>query len=136
MANTTEGGPALPRSPQDCDRIFGERVNAGDIDGLVALYERSGALVRADRTAAIGHEAIADELGGIITLRPHIAMNVKQVFSGGDDVAVLYNDWQLTATDPEGKRIEISGHAIEVVRRQPDGTWRFVIDDPYARDQR
>ena len=22
---------------------------------------------------------------------------------------------------------------MEIVRRQHDGTWRFVIDDPYAR---
>jgi uncharacterized protein (TIGR02246 family) len=132
MSNTT----AAPRSPQDCDRMFGERMNAGDLDGLVALYERSASLVRGDRTAAVGHEAIAEDLGGIVALRPQITMNVKQVFSGGDDVAVLYNDWHLVATDPEGKRIELDGHAIEIVRRQADGTWRFVIDDPYARDAR
>src|SRR4029079_16743623 len=89
MASTTDGGP---RAPQDCDRVFGERLNAGDLDGLVALYERSASLVRADRTAAVGHEAIGDELTGIVALRPKITMNVKQVFSGGDDVAVLYND--------------------------------------------
>jgi len=135
MSNAMAGG-TLPRSPQDCDRMFGERMNAGDLDGLVALYERSAALVRSDHTAAVGHEAIAEDLAGIVALRPQITMNVKQVFSGGDDVAVLYNDWHLVATDPEGKRIELDGRAIEIVRRQADGTWRFVIDDPYARDAR
>jgi hypothetical protein len=30
--------------------------------------------------------------------------------------------------------MQLSGKAIEVCRRQPDGTWLFVIDDPYARD--
>jgi len=133
MASTTDGGL---RAPQDCDRVFGERLNAGDLDGLVALYERAASLVRADRTAAVGHEAIGDELTGIVALRPKITMNVKQVFSGGDDVAVLYNDWQASATDGDGKRIELSGRAVEIVRRQPDGTWRFVIDDPYGRDPR
>jgi uncharacterized protein (TIGR02246 family) len=133
MTNTTDRGP---RSPQDCNRLFAERLNAGDLDGVIALYERSGTLVRADRTAAVGHEAIADDLAGIVALHPQITMNVKQVFSGGGDVAVLYNDWQVTATDADGKRIEFSGRAVEIVRRQPDGTWRFVIDDPYARDPR
>jgi ketosteroid isomerase-like protein len=134
MADTSKGATAFPHSPQDCDRLFGERLNAGDLDGLVALYERSGTLVRADRTAAVGHEAIAEDVGAMRALRPQIVMNVKQVFSGGGDVAVLYNDWQLVLTDPEGKRIELSGHAAEIIRRQSDGTWRFVIDDPYARD--
>ena len=49
------------------------------------------------------------------------------------DIAVLYNDWNLSANGRDGKRIERAGKAIEIVRRQADGTWLFVFDDPYAR---
>jgi len=28
---------------------------------------------------------------------------------------------------------EVKGKSMEVVRRQPDGTWLFAIDDPWAR---
>lgn len=122
------------RAPEDCDRLFGDRLNAGDADGLVALYEPSGTLVRQDGTAAVGHQAIREDIARIIALRPRITMNVVRVHSGGGDIAVLYNDWHATATDPDGNPIQLSGRASEIVRRQPDGTWRFVIDDPYARD--
>jgi ketosteroid isomerase-like protein len=120
------------RTPEDVDRLFGERLNAGDLDGLVALYEPTATLVKQDRTAATGTAAIREELAGAVALRPRITMNVFRVLSG-DDVAVLYDDWQLSGTTPDGKRLEVSGHAAETVRRQADGTWRFVVDDPDAR---
>ena len=123
---------AGPTTPEDCDRVFGERMNAGDVDGLVALYEPGATLVRSNGTPATGTAAIREEAMGFMALKPSIVMNVKKVISGGD-VAVLYNDWHLTGTDPKGKRFKLSGRASEVVRRQADGTWRFVIDDPDAR---
>jgi len=43
------------------------------------------------------------------------------------------NDWTLSATPPGAPPIERSGKAMEVVRRQPDGSWRVAIDDPFAR---
>jgi ketosteroid isomerase-like protein len=56
-----------------------------------------------------------------------------KVVQSGDDLAMVYNDWHMSAKRPDGQPVEASGKAIEVVRRQPDGTWRFILDDPYAR---
>jgi ketosteroid isomerase-like protein len=39
----------------------------------------------------------------------------------------------MSATDPDGNPRERAGKAIEVMRRQADGSWKLVIDDPYAR---
>ena len=58
---------------------------------------------------------------------------VTKVVSAGDDLAVLYNDWSMSATGADGAAVSGSGKAIEIVRRQPDGTWRFVVDDPFGR---
>lgn len=122
-----------PRTPEDTDRLFAERLNAGDVEGVVALYEPGATLVRQDGTAALGTAAIREEIAGIAALRPQIAMHVVKVLAGGDEVAVLYNDWHATGTASDGTRLDISGRATEVVHRQPDGTWRFVVDDPNAR---
>jgi uncharacterized protein (TIGR02246 family) len=127
------GRSLAARTPEECDRLFGERLNAGDVDGLVALYEPGATLVRQDGSAATGTAAIRQELAGLMTSGPHIAMHVVRVVRGGDDVAVLHNDWQATATGRDGEPVRLSGRALEVVRRQPDGTWRFVIDDPDGR---
>jgi ketosteroid isomerase-like protein len=124
---------AAARTPEDVDRLFGERLNAGDVDGVVALYEPNATLVRQDRTAAMGTAAIREEIAAAVALRPQIKMGVFRVLMGGNDVAVLYNDFHATGTDRDGKHVDLSGHASEVVRRQHDGTWRFVVDDPDAR---
>ena len=60
-------------------------------------------------------------------------MNVGRIVKAGDDIAVLYNDWTLSATGPDGAPFADQGKATEIVRRQRNGTWRFVVDDPRAR---
>lgn len=120
------------RTAEDVDRLFGEYLNAGKLDELVALYESGATLMQADGGGATGHEAIRASLAPLFEARAAIRMNVVRV-AHGSDVAMLYNDWSLTAKGENGESIEMQGKAIEVVRRQADGTWKFVIDDPYAR---
>jgi ketosteroid isomerase-like protein len=31
-----------------------------------------------------------------------------------------------------GSAVDLGGNTTEVVRRQADGTWRYVIDDPFS----
>ena len=121
-----------PRTPEDCDRLFAEHLNAGDAAGVAALYEAQGALVMEGTGVVTGHAAIREAIQTFVNMRPTLRMNVTKVVRSGD-VAVLYNDWTLTAKGPDGALIEDKGKAIEIVRQQADGTWRFVIDDPRAR---
>jgi uncharacterized protein (TIGR02246 family) len=120
-------------TPADVDRLFGEHVNAGDLDALVDLYEADATLGQLDGTAARGRRAIREALNGLSAAQAKIEMNVVKVVEGGSDVAVLMNDWRMKAVAPDGKPVEMTGKALEVVRRQRNGTWRFVIDLPYAR---
>ena len=120
------------RTPEDVDRLFGERVNADDAAGVAALYESEGVLVFQGTTFQ-GPDQIRGFLEGMTAAQAKITMNVKHVVRAGD-VAVLYNDWAMTVTGPDGKTESSSGKAIEVVRRQADGSWKFVVDDPAARD--
>jgi uncharacterized protein (TIGR02246 family) len=109
-------------------------MNAGDTDGLASLYEANGTLVDLDRKPLTGRPAIRAYFAALgAAAKMAITMNVTKVVRGGDDVAVLYNDWTAVMTAPDGKRTDLSGKALEIVRRQTDGSWRFVIDDPNAR---
>jgi uncharacterized protein (TIGR02246 family) len=120
-------------SPGECDRLFAECVNVGDLEALMALYEEMGSLVQRDGTVAVGHHAIRSILSRLLAMQPKITVDVVKVVRAGEDLAMLYSDWSMSANGPDGHRIETTGKAIEVVRRQADGTWRFVLDDPFAR---
>jgi len=39
-----------------------------------------------------------------------------------------------TGTGPDGERVTLTGHNADVLRRQSDGSWRFVIDNPWGTD--
>lgn len=120
-------------TPEDVDRLFGECFNAGDVEGLVSLYERGGTLLAQDGTELVGHAAIRAWATEILQAKPRIEMKVLKVVQGGGDVAAVYNDWKLWIAAADGKEMEVSGKAAEIVRRQADGTWLFVIDDPNMR---
>ena len=120
------------RKPEDCDLLFGEHVNAGDLEALLALYEPTCAYVSGDGSVLEGHDAIRPTFTRLLAMGPRIDVTVVKVVPAGEGVAMIYSDWRLTAK-ADGQPIARAGRAIEVVRRQPDGTWRVAADDPFAR---
>jgi uncharacterized protein (TIGR02246 family) len=121
-------------APADVDRLFGERVNAGDVEGVLALYEPSATLMTRDAGPLVGHVAIREYLQTLTGLKTTIDMGAVRVVPLGEDLAVTHHDWHATLTMPDGQTATLAGKATEIVRRQPDGSWRFVFDDPNLRD--
>jgi uncharacterized protein (TIGR02246 family) len=120
------------KTPEDLDRMFAEAVAAGDAGAIAALYEPGGALVGPDGVPVIGQALIRDAIGPMAEAKPKVTMNVTKSLIAGD-IAVLYNDWSARMAGPDGNAVDMAGKAIEVCRRQSDGSWLFVIDDPTAR---
>ena len=120
-------------NPEDCHRLFEYYLNAGDLNHLVMLYEDGCSLVRSDGGVGTGHAAVRAVYEPMLATRPRIKLEVVKVVRTGADLALVYNDWTFTATGADGSPIQRSGKAIEVVRRQPDGSWRVAIDDPVGR---
>jgi uncharacterized protein (TIGR02246 family) len=119
--------------PEECDRLFGEYVNAGNLEGLVALYEPTCAMVQRDGSLAVGHAAIRASLERLVAMKPRMDLRIIRIVPGGDGLAMVYDDWTLSGTGPDGQPTTRAGKAIEVMRRQADGSWRVALDDPFAR---
>jgi uncharacterized protein (TIGR02246 family) len=110
----------------DLHRFVEDAFNAGDADALVALYEEDAAMATPDGTFVNGHDAIREQWSGFVALGGNIQLTTRYVAVVGE-TALLSNDWNFT-----GAGMELSSRTAEVARRQPDGTWRYVIDHPYA----
>jgi uncharacterized protein (TIGR02246 family) len=121
------------RSPEECDHLLGEFLAAGDLDAIADLYEAGATFVTEMREGRTGRDAIREAFVIFAAAKPRLRVDIVRTLRNGDDLALLYNDWTMTATSADGETIEVSGKAIETVRRQPDGTWRFAIDDPFGR---
>ena len=117
------------QKPEDADILIGQAINAKDPDAALDLYEADAILLPEPGQVAQGTDAIREAINGFVSLNPTLNVEVENVVQSGD-IALLYSKWTLTGTDPEGNAVNASGRGREVVRRQADGTWRFVIDDP------
>ena len=72
-------------------------------------------------------------LSGSSQLRGQLQLRTTAVIENGD-LALVYGDWSLTGgTDPDGNPVNMEGRSTEIMRRQSDGSWLDVIDDPYSQ---
>jgi enoyl-CoA hydratase len=115
--------------PQELGRLFAERVNAADLDGLLALYEESATLVSPDGTSASGSDAIRERLEALLTMTPAITLTSSRAVTAGD-VALMSNHWRISLGGEGDATTGLDGTSTEVARRQPDGGWLYVIDNP------
>lgn len=112
-----EPGRGEPAQPADVGRLFLERLNAGDGDGdgdgAARMYEADAVLALPDGSVAVGRAAIGAFYRALVADRP--------VFQPGTPGPVLRaGDLALTTT-----RLANGDITVEVVRRQPDGGWRW-----------
>lgn len=119
------------RTPEEVDRLFVQALNAGKLDDLVALYEPEAALMPSPGKLVTGTAAIRESLGAFVAGKPKMTLTPRVIAQSGD-IAVLTAKWDLSMTGSDGKPAAMSGQSLEVVRRQADGRWLFVIDLPFG----
>jgi uncharacterized protein (TIGR02246 family) len=121
-----------PHKPEDWPGLFEQQLNAGDLDAVVALYEPGATFVPRFGDTIVGRDGIRQMLAGLIRTKTRLHGRVIRAVTVGD-VALLYTDFQGTTVEPSGKTVEIRHKAVEVLRRQPDGTWKLIVGDPNGR---
>lgn len=119
------------RTPEDVHRLFAEAINGGDLNAILSLYEPSAVLVPQPGQLARGHAAIREALSGYLAMKPRFALQPGTVLAS-EDIALLFSKWTLTGTGPDGSTVQLEGQTTDVVRRQKDGSWLLVIDNPFG----
>ena len=87
-----------------------------DVEGLVALYEPDAVLAFPSGQLAVGAEAIRKVYTDLLARRPRFAGEIRPAIRKGDIA--------ITST------VRAGNATVEVARRQPDGTWLWLIDQP------
>ncbi len=118
------------RNPEECDSLLLEALTRGDLETAVALYEPNASFVQESGEVAVGRAAIREILKAYIAIKPKFTVKSRSVLSQDGSLALTGLKWSATGTDPEGKPVTMSGNSTELVRRQSDGSWMFVIDNP------
>lgn len=111
--------------------MFEAAYNAGDLDGILALYEPNAARAGRDGVASLGRTAIAATLRPYLGQGTRVSMRLVRLDEGLFGLVLLTGAWTARRAGTDADTPE-SGICRIVLRRQPDGSWCFLIDDPGA----
>ncbi len=104
------------KEPNDLEKFFVERANAGDAEGLVALYEANATLDCGDGERVVGADQIREFFINYLTSRPQLTPSVQ---------APALCSGNLALTSSRHSNGDVSA---EIARRQPDGNWLWAVD--------
>ena len=107
------------REPEDLARLFVERANAKDAEGLAELYEPDAVLGFPPGQQTVGRDAIRAVYEQMVTSAPQFAVEEPLP-------TLRFGDLALTSTRPADN----TGGRVQLARRQADGTWLRIIDRP------
>ena len=113
------------KSPEEICVRFKQFMAQGDIDGLLSLYDPEAVILDKSGEVKKGEQGLRENLVPFAAVKARFDFTVKQLIQAGD-IALMHTQWNVSG--PQTMTV----HAIEVARRQPDGTWRWLIGDPFT----
>lgn len=105
--------------------LFQRLWNEGDVEGLLDLYEEDAVYVPVAGSTLTGRAAIREMLNQILPAGMKNELVLVNLVETGD-LALERTTWTMTL--PDGSTT--SGRSTVILRRQSDGGWRMIVDDP------
>src|SRR5262249_44230024 len=123
------GRQIVAAQPEHVIDEFVKFFNGKDLDGILDhLYEDDAVLVPQPGPGSVsGRAAIREVLEAFLAMGGTMSVIAAAAYTHGD-IGLTHTHWRLDARggDP------MEARTAEIVHRQPDGTWRYVIDNPWG----
>ena len=120
-------------TPEQVLETIVEGINSGNLDTLMPLYESQAAFATQPGSLTHGTPGVRQALAGFISMNGKLDLEVTRVLEV-DDLALVTGTWTFDGTGPDGEPVRLAASNADVLRRQADGSWRFVIDNPWGTD--
>lgn len=117
----------LPKRAEDAHKALADAFNTGDVSTVLNMYDFNGIIVPEPDKPVSGKEKFTEAIKSILAIKGKMEIKTVYCLQTGD-VAVGRSEWNIT----EGKEVRVSAKGIEVMKRQPDGGWKIVIDHAFG----
>ena len=121
----------LTGTPEQVLESIVDGINTGNLDALMTLYEPEAAFAAQPGSLKHGLSGVRESLAGFVAMKGTLDLKVTRVLQVGD-LALVAGVWSFVGTGPDGESVKLAGHNADVLRRQADHSWRFVIDNPWG----
>lgn len=125
--SVTAAGSA--RSPRELHQALASAFNAKDLDRVSQLYEQNASLVPEPGKSVSGMKAVKEALKGFLAIDGKMHIDTIYALESGD-VALTRSAWSIR----NGSEVKIAAAGTELMRRQKDGSWLFVVDHPFGAE--
>lgn len=118
-------------TPLDVVRAWGEAFEARDLDAMMELFEPTAIWVSDEGAVVEGLAGIRGVFADFLALDAAYEVQPPSV-SVADGIALVCGRWTVRGTAPDGSAVAMAGRTADILRRQGDGTWRYLIDSPFG----
>ena len=122
----------MPAStPEEIHALLSAAFRAGDLEAFLELYEPDATLIVPPEGRQVsGREEIRVAVAPTIARRPRFSSDVERKREA-DGIALTCAHWRADGDGDEA--LEMEGWGAVVSRRQDDGAWLILLDDPMTR---
>jgi uncharacterized protein (TIGR02246 family) len=129
-----EGEICMPsETPEAVLESIVDGINTGDLDSVTTLYEPDAVFAVQPGKLTDRLPGIREALSNFVAAKGRLELKVTRVLQGGG-LALVTGVWSFVGTAPDGQPLKLAAKSADVLRRQKNGTWRFVIDNPWGTD--
>lgn len=103
-----------------------------DIDSVMACYEPNAIVVFEPETPISDTNVLREMFTKMAMANPVFTYGGHEVFISGN-IATHISPWNMTAKSPDGSEIKQSGLSIAILRKQKNGKWLMILDNPHGQ---
>lgn len=130
--NPTEGAEEMTeeREVHAAVEAMTAAFNGQDLDGILSAYEPGAVVVFEPGHPVHDPARIREMFEGYFAVQPTFSYpNGYDVVVAGD-LALHVAPWHMEGHTPDGRSVEQSGLSVAILRKQEDGRWLLVADQP------
>lgn len=120
-------------SPVAAVKYFRNCIHLGDLKGALSCFDPEATYIERDGQEIKGLGNIEKALESICLWKPEIK-GIKQRVTIVGDLAMWMDKYHVKAKMPNGDPMEMEGVTACIMKRNIDGTWLWLVDNPFAAD--